>query len=131
MTGKKKVVQEIKGAAETVDSTYLATDPDREGEAISWHVIQAANLDGKSLHRVVFHEITAEAVKEAFRHPRTLAYARSRTGSTALASSLLERMRSMFLLFSLAITGYIMSWSEFMRTYLSEARYWDRSSHGP
>jgi len=70
--GKKKVVGEIKKAAVTAKSIYLATDPDREGEAISWHLVQAAKLDQGSarVQRVVFHEITSEAVKAAFQDPR-------------------------------------------------------------
>jgi len=69
---KKAVVQEIKEAAKKVSSVYLATDPDREGEAIAWHLVQAAQLDAKPLKRVVFHEITEEALADAFRHPREI-----------------------------------------------------------
>ena len=69
---KKAVVREIREAAIKASSVYLATDPDREGEAISWHLVQAAELDAKPLKRVVFHEITKEAVAEAFRHPRDI-----------------------------------------------------------
>jgi len=67
---KRAVVREIKEAAKKASSVYLATDPDREGEAISWHLVQATELDGLPLKRVVFHEITKESVAEAFRHPR-------------------------------------------------------------
>ncbi len=67
---KVAVVKEIKMESKKASSVYLATDPDREGEAISWHLVQAAELDNKSVKRVVFHEITKEAVEEAFRHPR-------------------------------------------------------------
>lgn len=69
---KKQVVKELKEAAKQASAVYLATDPDREGEAISWHLVQAAELDSKPVRRVVFHEITEEAVKEAFRHPRDI-----------------------------------------------------------
>ncbi|MFO7772974.1 MAG: type I DNA topoisomerase [Dehalococcoidia bacterium] len=71
---KKKVVGEIRKAASKASSVYLATDPDREGEAISWHLVQAAKLDqdGLPVHRVVFHEISKEAVQEAFRSPRSI-----------------------------------------------------------
>ena len=69
---KKKVVREIKGEAASAAAVYLATDPDREGEAISWHVVQAAKLDKVPLKRVVFHEITKEAISHAFRHPRPI-----------------------------------------------------------
>ena len=67
---KKTVVKQIGEAAKKASSVYLATDPDREGEAISWHLIQAAQLDDMPLKRVVFHEITKEALTDAFRHPR-------------------------------------------------------------
>ncbi|MCL0103107.1 type I DNA topoisomerase [Dehalococcoidia bacterium] len=70
--GKSKVVSEIKTAAKDASVLYLATDPDREGEAVAWHLIQAAELDKMPARRVVFHEITKEAVTEAFRHPREL-----------------------------------------------------------
>jgi len=71
-TGKKKIVGEIKKAASNASSIYLATDPDREGEAISWHLVQATKLDKDitRLHRVVFHEITKDAVQQAFQSPR-------------------------------------------------------------
>ncbi len=73
-TQKKKVVREIKEAVKKADSVYLATDPDREGEAISWHLLWATglNANSKPVERVVFHEITKEAVLEAFRNPRTI-----------------------------------------------------------
>ena len=73
-TEKKKIVGEIKKAASNASSIYLATDPDREGEAISWHLVQATNLDKENtpLQRVVFHEITKDAVKEAFQRPRSI-----------------------------------------------------------
>jgi DNA topoisomerase I len=67
---KKAVVKEIKDAAAKAAAVYLATDPDREGEAISWHLVEAAKLEGIPTHRVVFHEITEEAIKDAFKHPR-------------------------------------------------------------
>lgn len=70
--GKQKVINEIKAAAKDASMLYLATDPDREGEAISWHIVQAAKLQNLPTKRVVFHEITKEAVEEAFRHPKKL-----------------------------------------------------------
>ncbi len=72
--GKRKTVSEIKQAAGSAGSVYLATDPDREGEAISWHLVQATGLDkhGTPVHRVSFHEISKEAVEEAFRNPRPI-----------------------------------------------------------
>ncbi len=69
---KQKIINEIKAAAKNAKALYLATDPDREGEAISWHVVQAAKLDKMPIKRVVFHEITKEAVEEAFKHPREI-----------------------------------------------------------
>ena len=69
---KRAVVKEIKETAKKAAEVYLATDPDREGEAISWHLVQAAKLEGMTLKRVVFHELTEEAVAEAFRHPREI-----------------------------------------------------------
>jgi DNA topoisomerase-1 len=71
---KKKIVGEIKKAASKASSIYLATDPDREGEAISWHLVQATRLDRDeiSIQRVVFHEITKDAVQEAFQNPRSI-----------------------------------------------------------
>src|SRR4030043_1524456 len=72
--GKKKIVGEIKEAISKASSIYLATDPDREGEAISWHLVQATKLDknDRPVHRVVFHEITKDAVQEAFQSPRSI-----------------------------------------------------------
>ena len=69
---KKKVISEIAKASKTAEYVYLATDPDREGEAISWHLIKAAKIDENKVRRVVFHEITESAVNEAFDHPREL-----------------------------------------------------------
>ncbi len=69
---KKEVVKALVEAARKAGIVYLATDPDREGEAISWHLQQAMELDGKPYHRVEFHEITSEAVKSAFEHPREI-----------------------------------------------------------
>jgi DNA topoisomerase-1 len=69
---KAKTVKEIKESAKKAGDVFLATDPDREGEAIAWHLIEAAGLEDLELHRVVFHEITPEAVQEAFDHPRDI-----------------------------------------------------------
>lgn len=70
--GKGTKVKEIKDEYKKADKIFLATDPDREGEAISWHIATLLNLDGKSLNRVEFHEITKEAVVKAIKEPRTL-----------------------------------------------------------
>jgi DNA topoisomerase I len=69
---KAKAVKEIRDAAQNAGEVFLATDPDREGEAIAWHLLEAADLDALPMHRVVFHEITPEAVREAFEHPRDI-----------------------------------------------------------
>jgi DNA topoisomerase-1 len=69
---KRPVVKSLKEAAAKATAVYLATDPDREGEAISWHLLEATKLKQQSIHRVVFHEITEQAIKEAFRHPRQI-----------------------------------------------------------
>lgn len=69
---KKVIVKEIKKLAQTADQIFLATDPDREGESISWHLMEAAQIDPARARRVVFHEITAPAVAEAFSHPREI-----------------------------------------------------------
>jgi len=69
---KKDVVKELKKLAATADEIFLATDPDREGESISWHLAEAAQIDMARTKRVVFHEITAPAVAEAFAHPREI-----------------------------------------------------------
>ncbi len=69
---KSKVVKELKASVQKAAEVYLATDPDREGEAIAWHLAQATGATDKPLHRVVFHEITPEAVTEAIAHPRDI-----------------------------------------------------------
>ena len=69
---KTKIVTELKKAVKEAGSVYLATDPDREGEAISWHLREVTNPKGTVYRRVVFHEITPEAIEQAFKHPRDL-----------------------------------------------------------
>ncbi len=69
---KKKVVQELRKAVKEADEVWLATDEDREGEAISWHLCQVLGLDEQTTKRIVFHEITAPAIQHAIQHPRTL-----------------------------------------------------------
>jgi DNA topoisomerase I len=69
---KSKLVKELKEAGKKAKSIVLATDPDREGEAIAWHLASVIDSDAKNFRRVVFHEITEEAVTEAFKHPRSL-----------------------------------------------------------
>jgi len=69
---KKKVVLELKQGVKNASTVYLATDPDREGEAISWHLAEVTKTDKIPYRRVVFHEITKEAIKHAFSHPRSI-----------------------------------------------------------
>ncbi|MGH2542243.1 MAG: type I DNA topoisomerase, partial [Ardenticatenaceae bacterium] len=69
---KRNVVKEIATAANKASEIWLATDPDREGEAIAWHLTEAAALPEERIRRVVFHEITPRAVEEAFQHPRDI-----------------------------------------------------------
>ncbi|HEY3344652.1 MAG TPA: type I DNA topoisomerase [Anaerolineaceae bacterium] len=69
---KRQVVKELKELAKTAEEIYLATDPDREGEAIAWHLMEAAAIDPQISRRVVFHEITQPAIADAFSHPRTI-----------------------------------------------------------
>ena len=67
---KRAIVKELKAAAAGADEIFLATDPDREGEAIAWHLVAAAEMPSSKAKRVVFHEITEGAVADAFRQPR-------------------------------------------------------------
>jgi len=69
---KSKVVKELKEAAKAASTVYLATDPDREGEAISWHLFEITKTNKIPYRRVVFHEITKEAIEHAFKHPRSI-----------------------------------------------------------
>src|SRR6266704_3087353 len=68
----KKVVSDIRKAAKSAEQVFLATDPDREGEAIAWHIAEAAKLTADAIRRVSFTEITAEAVRRAFAEPRDI-----------------------------------------------------------
>lgn len=70
--GKGPVLQELKTAAKKAKKIYLAADPDREGEAIAWHLATALNIDMDSDCRVVFNEITKDAIVESFKHPRPI-----------------------------------------------------------
>lgn len=69
---RKKVVAELKQAASETEDIYLAPDPDREGEAIAWHLASLFEKENKKIYRVTFNEITKNAVLEAFKHPREL-----------------------------------------------------------
>ena len=70
--GKKKVIDELRRAAKGKENIYLASDPDREGEAIAWHIADQIGKDHKKFHRVLINEITQKAVREAIAHPQAL-----------------------------------------------------------
>ena len=72
--GKGELLASLRKEARNADKIYLATDPDREGEAISWHLISALKLDPKKqkIHRISFNEITKNAIKESLKHPRDI-----------------------------------------------------------
>lgn len=70
--GKGDVIKELKNAAKKADHVFLATDPDREGEAIAWHLSTILGIENENACRIAFHEITKEAVKEAIHHPRRI-----------------------------------------------------------
>ena len=72
MEDKKKLIRDIRRDSKNASNIYLATDPDREGEAIAWHLVHSAGLEKRPLKRVVFHEITEDALKEAFEQPRDI-----------------------------------------------------------
>jgi len=69
---KRPIIKELKKLAKTAEEVYLATDLDREGEAIAWHLLEAAEIEPKIARRVVFHEITKSAIDEAFASPREI-----------------------------------------------------------
>ncbi|MFN8483707.1 MAG: type I DNA topoisomerase [Anaerolineae bacterium] len=69
---KRDIVKDLTTMAKGADQVFLATDPDREGEAIAWHLMEAAKIDPTKIHRVEFHEITRSAIMDAFSHPRTI-----------------------------------------------------------
>lgn len=69
---KKKTIAELKKAAKAADTVWLATDEDREGEAIAWHLCEVLKLDPAKTNRIVFHEITKSAIEEAVKNPRTV-----------------------------------------------------------
>ena len=72
MRGKESVVRDLKKRAETADRIYIATDPDREGEAIAWHLSTVLKLDPQDQNRITFNEITAAAVRRAVEEPRSI-----------------------------------------------------------
>jgi DNA topoisomerase-1 len=70
--GKGEILAKLRKEVKKADKVYLATDPDREGEAISWHLSQSLNLEGKNAQRITFNEITANAVKASLKEPRDI-----------------------------------------------------------
>lgn len=70
--GKGDILANLRKEVKKADKVYLATDPDREGEAISWHLSKALNLDGKNVKRITFNEITKSAVKDSMKNPREI-----------------------------------------------------------
>ncbi len=70
--GKGDILAKLRKEAKKADKVYLATDPDREGEAISWHLSNALGLDSKKMYRITFNEITKSAVKESIKHARAI-----------------------------------------------------------
>ena len=72
--GKEALIKELKTAAAQADTVYLATDPDREGEAISWHLKELFGLPDEKTHRVTFNEITKNVVRDSIQHPRDIDY---------------------------------------------------------
>ncbi len=70
--GKESIIADLKDSAKKVDTVYLATDPDREGEAISWHLKELLKLPDESTHRVTFNEITQRVVRESIANPRSI-----------------------------------------------------------
>ena len=72
--GKEELIKELRTAADKAQTVYLATDPDREGEAISWHLKELLGLPDDKAHRVTFNEITQRVVKESIQHPRDIDY---------------------------------------------------------
>jgi len=69
---KRKVITELKKAVKAADDVWLATDEDREGEAIAWHLCEVLGLNVEKTKRIVFHEITKDAITEAIKKPRTV-----------------------------------------------------------
>ncbi len=74
VSGKEELIKELKKAAEAADAVFLATDPDREGEAISWHLKELLNLPDSKTKRVTFHEITQKVIIQSIANPRDIDY---------------------------------------------------------
>ncbi|MBQ2926081.1 MAG: type I DNA topoisomerase [Ruminiclostridium sp.] len=72
VAGKEEIISDLKKAAKKAETVYLATDPDREGEAISWHLMELLGLDPKNTRRVTFNEITQKVVRQSIANPRDI-----------------------------------------------------------
>jgi len=72
--GKEKVINQLNTASKQSEIVWLATDEDREGEAISWHLAEALEIPDQKLRRITFHEITKSAIEEAIKNPRNIDY---------------------------------------------------------
>ena len=70
--GKGEITKALKELAKKADKVYLASDPDREGEAIAWHIAHTLKLDENENNRIEFNEITSSAIREAIKHPRKI-----------------------------------------------------------
>src|SRR5258705_1416580 len=89
LESRKKVIKELKDAAKDASDIYVATDPDREGEAIGWHLIQELKGKRRKIHRLTFNEITKKAVQDALKHPREID---EKMVDAQLARRLLDRL---------------------------------------
>ena len=87
--GKGELLAKLRKAAKKADKIYLATDPDREGEAISWHLMQALKEDPKKMHRITFNEITKTAVKSSIKTGQRPGYG---SGRCTAGKTMLDRM---------------------------------------
>src|SRR5947208_15570378 len=72
IASRKKVIKELKDAAKEASDIYVATDPDREGEAIGWHIKHELKGKNRKIHRLTFNEITKKAIQYALAHPRAI-----------------------------------------------------------
>ena len=70
--GKGDLIKDLKKEVKKADCIYLATDPDREGEAIAWHLVTALDIPAEKAKRITFNEVTKSAVKESIKHPREI-----------------------------------------------------------
>src|SRR4030042_5820121 len=89
ISGKDRVLKELKQAAKKIRHIYLAPDPDREGEAIAWHLAEELAGKDREFHRVLFHELSPKAIQEALAHPEMLNEQRFQS---QLARRILDRL---------------------------------------